>query len=236
MPSPPTKKSKRPPRSGKRPTKTQIADLPPQPLDDYPPRLPTETPTAYARFCVYCDQGLPRSLKRISKSPTITRWSSAHAWVERAAQFDAAQRKRRLDRLAEAQLERDLATLEADGRVADLARELLFGRGEPDPDAPANEPAPLLHALAALGRAGHVEFARIEAIKTLFDFAGIADLRKARLQKLKAPAPPPATTNTVTADVVSALAEHATPRQLDDLCGDAIVDDPPAPEPEQNDG
>lgn len=227
MPSPQKQKRKRTP--GERPPKTPREDLPAQPIDDYPPRLATETPVAYARFCAYLDQPHPRSHRRVPFPSIAKRWSAAHAWVERAAQFDAARRKRRLHALDEAQLERDIRTLEADGRLADLARELLFDEHHAPTDADPTRPVPLLHVLARLARAGHVEFARIEAVKALVDFAGIVDLRKARLQKLKAPAPPTATANTVNADVVAALAEHATPGQLDNLCGDAIVDDPPAP-------
>lgn len=219
MPSPPRQKRKRTP--GERPPKTRPQDLPAQPPDDYPPRLPTETPTAYARFCSYLDQPIPRSRDRCATPDIAKRWSAAHAWVERAAQFDAAQRKRRLDRLTEAQLERDLRTLEADGRLADLARGLLLGDATPPPDS---ERGPLLHVLDRIARASTNDNASLAAVRDLVEFSGIADLRKLRAKQLALPFEAPKPVDQ--AGVVAALAAHASPEQLDTLCGGPVVDDP----------
>jgi len=223
VPSPPTKpKRKRTP--AERPPKTAPADLPPQPIDDFPPRLPTETPVAYDRFCQYLLLPIPRSASRLGDKGLIHRWRSAHAWVERAAQFDAARRKRRLAILTEAQLRRDLDTFEADGKLADLARGLLLG----DVPTPTDtERGPLLHVLDRIARASSNDNASLTAVRDLVEISGIADLRKLRAKQLALPfgGDPPKPTDQ--AGVVAALAEHATPAQLDALCGGPVVDDPP---------
>lgn len=226
MPSPPKQKRGGKHSPSKRLPKTPPQDLPAQPADDYPPRLPTETPVAYARFCAYLDQPLPRSRDRTVTPDVAKRWSAAHAWVERAAQFDAAQRKRRLDRLTEAQLRRDLDTFEADGKLADLARGLLLGDADPPAD---NERGPLLHVLDRIARAGTNDNASLTAVRDLVEFSGIGDLRRLRAKQLALPfaAPPPtAPAALVLSEVVNALAEHATPEQLDAICDAPLVDDP----------
>lgn len=225
MPPPPKQKRKRTP--GERPPKTAPADLPPQPADDFPPRLPNETPVAYDRFCQYLLLPIPRSAARLGDKGLIHRWRSAHAWVERAAQFDATRRKRRLHALEDAQLERDLLTLAADGRLADLARGLLFGEVPTPTDS---ERGPLLHVMDQVARGGSNDAARLAAVRDLVELSGIGDLRKLRAKQLALPfaAPPPsAPAAPVLSEVVSALAEHATPEQLDALCGGPVVDDPP---------
>lgn len=226
MPSPPPPKRKRTP--AERPPKTEPADLPPQPADDYPPRLPNETPVAYDRFCKYLLLPIPRSASRLGDKGLIHRWRSAHAWVERAAQFDAARRKRRLDILTEAQLRRDLDTFEADGRLADLARGLLLGDAPPPSDS---ERGPLLHVLDRIARASTNDNASLTAVRDLVELSGIGDLRKLRAKQLALPfaAPPTAAPAApVLSEVVDALAEHATPEQLDALCDAPLVDDPGA--------
>lgn len=55
-----------------------------------------ETPKPYAAFCIYRDMGAQRSVRKVAeklgKSETlISRWSSAHNWVERAAAWDSEQ-------------------------------------------------------------------------------------------------------------------------------------------------
>lgn len=55
---------------------------------------PGETPPGYAAFQVYMRQGVRRSLRRTAEetdtaSGLISRWSSAHNWVERAAAYDS---------------------------------------------------------------------------------------------------------------------------------------------------
>lgn len=225
MPSPPKPKRKRTP--AERPPKTEPADLPAQPADDYPPRLPNETPVAYDRFCKYLLLPIPRSANRLGDKGLIHRWRRAHAWVERAAQFDAAQRKCRLDILTEAQLRRDLDTFEADGRLADLARGLLLGEADPPTDS---ERGPLLHVLDRIARASTNDNASLTAVRDLVDLSGISDLRKLRREAKQLPLPldtPPAAAP-VLSEVVNALAEHATPAQLDALCGGPVVDDPGA--------
>lgn len=216
---PKTKQGKRYP--SEHPPNTKPEDLPPQPIDDYPPRLPTETISAYARFCEWCQLKHPR--------PRVTaglhrQWSASHLWRERASRFDAAQRKHRLALLVEAQLERDLLTLEADGRLADLARGLLLGDAKPPSDS---ERGPLLHVLDRIARASTNDNASLAAVRDLVEFSGIADLRKLRAKQLALPfggGDPPKPTDQ--AGVVAALAEHATPAQLDALCGGPVVDDP----------
>ena len=222
MPSPPKQKRKRTP--GERPPKTAPADLPPQPADDFPPRLPNETPVAYDRFCQYLLLPIPRSRTRLGDKGLLHRWSAAHAWVERAAQFDAAQRKRRLAILTEAQLRRDLDTFEADGKLADLARGLLLGEADPPAD---NERGPLLHVLDRIARAGSNDNASLTAVRDLVELSGIGDLRKLRAKQLALPFGGDQPKPTDQAGVVAALAEHATPAQLDELCGGPVVDDPP---------
>lgn len=218
---PKTKDGKRYP--SETPPRTRPEDLPPQPIDDYPPRLPTETIAAYARFCEFCQQKHPR--------PKVTaglhrKWSAAYLWRERASRFDAAQRKHRLALLTEAQLERDILTLEADGRLADLARGLLLGAVPPPAD---DAPGPLLHVLDQVARAGNRDADRLAAVRDLVEFSGISDLRKLRAKQLALPfTAPPASAPAAPAlgEVVNALAQHATPEQLDALCGGPVVDDP----------
>lgn len=69
-----------------------------------PDRRPSDTPRSYAALCDYCAMGPTRSIDKlvqvytssgIGTPPTRHRatlgvWSSAHAWVERAAAYDAA--------------------------------------------------------------------------------------------------------------------------------------------------
>ncbi len=232
-PSPkPKRRSKKAPPAKSKPEPSQSGRL-----SDYPPRLQGETPAAYAALCLYLDADpANRSQRRVFTSPArrqqASLWSSRYHWPDRAAAFDAAQRQARLDARLQREIERDLATSEHDDRVAALAADLLFsGRV---PDALATEPQPLLYELVRIARNGHVEFARIEAVKTLVDLAGISDRRKAKLKQSSAPTITPA--SDVSADVVAALAEHATTEQLVDLCGVALVDDPPAPEPDPERG
>lgn len=162
MPPPPTKpKRKRTP--GERPPKTAPADLPPQPLDDFPARLATETPVAYDRFCQYLLLPIPRNASRLGDKGLIYRWRTAHAWVERAALFDAARRKRRLHDLEDARREADLAANECDIRLRQRASELL-------------DEAVMLH-IGALAKDEDGKVA-LNAIKLLYQLSSVEDTRK----------------------------------------------------------
>lgn len=61
----------------------------------FPPRLPDETPRAYAAFVSYCELGSARSLDKLVQKyhksrPIYARWSAQHAWVSRVATYDDA--------------------------------------------------------------------------------------------------------------------------------------------------
>jgi|SRR6185369_16989503 len=61
-----------------------------------PPRLPEETPRAYASFGAYCRLGPDRSLAKVKEKSgkkgvksTLEKWSTEYDWQERVAEYDA---------------------------------------------------------------------------------------------------------------------------------------------------
>ena len=69
---------------------------------------PGESARAFEAFAVYRDMGPERSVRRVAQQlgksgALISRWSSAHNWVERARAYD-----RELDQQARAQAVRDV--------------------------------------------------------------------------------------------------------------------------------
>lgn len=228
-PRPPPKKpkqSKRKPQKG-----TKRASPPPTPSATYPPPLEGETRAAYDALCKYIDAGPDRSLRAVFGAKGYAkRWSVAYQWVERAAVFDDQRREERIAALAARQRETDLATAEADARLSALAAAALFSD-----DEPTTKGMGLIRDLWSVGRNG-ADNARVAAVQALARLAGIDDLRKLRHHRATAPQPAaPASTGADPAAVVDALAKYAAPEQLASL-GAGLIDDPPAPEPDDGQG
>lgn len=91
-------------------------------------RQPKETSQASEAFIEYRDMGRERSVRavaqRLGKSATlISRWSSQHEWVKRAAAWDAEQDRKERE-AAEAQRIKDIIAMRK--RHADLANAMLI--------------------------------------------------------------------------------------------------------------
>lgn len=201
------------------------------PASAYPPPNEGETRAAYAALCKYLDAGPDRSLRAVFPgNGNAHRWSVAHRWVERAADFDDERRDERLAALAARQRETDLATAEADARLSALAAAALFSDNEP-----TTQGMGLIRDLWRVGRNG-ADSARVSAVQALARLAGIDDLRRLRHHHATNPKPAaPTPTGADQAAVVDALAQHATTEQLAHLGAD-LIDDPPAPEPADGQG
>jgi len=216
-PRPPSKKPK-----GEHPRGTRNAPPVVSPGSAYPRPIEGETRAAYAALCRYLDAGPERSLRAVFRGHGHARqWSSTHRWVERAAAFDQARREERHAALAERQRETDLATAEADARLSAAAAAVLFSDSEPTAKGYG-----LLLDLWRIGRGG-ADSARVSAVQTLVDLAGIKDLRKLRHHKATAPAPPAPPPALLTPDIIAALDAAASDSQLDRLDDAPLVDDPP---------
>lgn len=200
----------------------------------FPPRLPTETSKSYTAFCAYLETPVhQRSLRALASTlktqPSVTgQWSQKNQWQARTLAWDEAQRRERLAAIQARQLERDLATMEHEDLLAASAGAALFSDVEPTTPG-------IVRDLYRIAKSSNNDFARIKAIMTLVDLAGIKDLRKIRYHRAIAPTPSqqPASSLDLAA-LVEALAKVATPTQLEALCGGSLVDDPPEPEPPIN--
>lgn len=202
MPPPPKKK---PPKNRKPPRD----DLPQQPLDSFPPRLPEESHTAYARFCQFCELPPPRSLRlwvAEKKITTAPRWSVAYAWMQRVALFDDARRTRRIQDLDTMRREADLAAQEGDLRLRLRASQLLdeavlthIGNLAKDADGKvATAAIKLLYRLSSIEDTRKVATLRAardtaiaEALADPAVIAAIAQLSPEKLAAMRAPQTPP---------------------------------------------
>lgn len=123
-------------------------------------RQANESAQAFAAFAVYRDQGADRSTRavaaRVAKSEQLMRrWSSAHAWVARAAAWDREQ-----DRLARVQAERERVAMNrrhAQGAVALQGKAIERLREIPSADISARDLVHMFDVAAKVERAARGE-------------------------------------------------------------------------------